>query len=91
MGRSHPRRVGRMNPFNWTRQHRAAWLIVSLVGAVAAILFAFIQSPFFFNPRGWSAFEIWLLSPGMYWKWPPTGFLATAGLFYLAQLFRKAN
>ena len=35
-----------MNPFYWTLQHRTAWLIVSVAGAVAGILFAYIRSPF---------------------------------------------
>jgi hypothetical protein len=91
MGRSFRRWLGRVNPFHWTRQHRLAWLIVSLAGAVAGVLFAFIRSPFFFDPRGWSSFGVWLLSPGAYWKWAPGGFLVTAGLFYLVQLFRESN
>ena len=77
-----------MNPIYWTRQHPVAWLIVSFTGAVASVLFAFIRSPYLFDPRGWSEFETWLLSPEMYWKWPPAGLLVAAGLFYLVQLLR---
>ncbi len=80
-----------MNPFRWTRQHRMAWLIVSMTGAVAGVLFAYIQSPFFFAPRGWRIFEAWLWTPSTYWVWPVAGFFVTATLFYLAQLGRAAN
>jgi hypothetical protein len=80
-----------MNPFHWTRQHRLAWLIVSLSGAVAGVLSAFIQSPFFFDPSGWATFQHKLLSAGTDWIWPPVGFLVAAGVFYFAQLFRSSN
>jgi len=52
-----------MNPIYWTLQHRVAWLIVSVTGAVAGVLFAYIQSPFFFTPQGWQVLEAWLRSP----------------------------
>jgi hypothetical protein len=90
-GRSSPSLEGQMNPFHWTRQHRMAWLIVSLTGAVAAVLFAYIQSPFFFAAQGWQVFEAWLWSPGIYWVWPISGFFVTALHFYLAQLARTSN
>lgn len=80
-----------MNPFRWTLQHRVAWLIISLVGAVAGFLFAFIHSPFFFAPEGWRAVETWFWSPDLYWVWVVASFFATALLFYLAQLFRSTN
>jgi hypothetical protein len=80
-----------MNPFSWTLTHRLAWLIISLAGAVAGVLFAFIRSPFFFAPGGWPVFETWLCSPGMYAVWAVAGFLGTALLFYLAQLPRSWN
>jgi len=35
-----------MNSFSWTLQHRVAWLIVSLTGAVAGVLLArYIHRP----------------------------------------------
>ncbi len=80
-----------MNPFYWTAQHRLAWLIVSLTGAIAGVLFAFIRSPLLFAPGGWAVFGAWLASPGAYWLWPIAGFVLTAALFYLAQLFRTFN
>jgi len=80
-----------MNPFLWTLQHRVAWLVVSLTGVVAGVLFAFIHSPFFFAPDGWQVFETWLWSPGLYWVWPVAGFFGTALLFYLVQLLRSSN
>ena len=80
-----------MNPYYWTTQHRMAWFIVSVTGAVAGVLFAYIQSPFFFAPQGWPVFEAWLWSPRIYWVWLISGFLVTALLFYLAQLARTSN
>ena len=80
-----------MNPFCWTLQHRMAWLIVSVAGAISGVLFAYIRSPFFFAPQGWQVFEAWLLSPGIYWVWPISGFFVTALVFYLAQLVRTSN
>ena len=80
-----------MNPFSWTLQHRVAWFIVSVSGAVAGVLFAFIQSPLFFAPQGWSVFASWLWSPGLYCVWPVAGFFGTALLFYLVQLPRSSN
>jgi hypothetical protein len=80
-----------MNPFHWTHQHRAAWLIISLTGAIAGLLFDYIQSPFFFAPGGWLVFETWLQRPGIYWDWAISGFFVTALLFYLAQLGRASN
>ena len=44
-----------------------AWLIVSVTGAIAGVLFAYIQSPFFFEPQGWQVFEVLVVSPGIYW------------------------
>ena len=50
VGLSHEARSQRslesqINPFYWTLQHRMAWLIVSVTGAIAGVLFAYIQSP----------------------------------------------
>jgi hypothetical protein len=80
-----------MNPLHWTLQHRMAWLIVSVTGAFAGVLFAFIHSSFFFAPQGWQVLEAWLLSPEFYWVWAISGFFVTALLFYLAQLGRSSN
>ena len=80
-----------MNPFRWTLLHRLAWFIISVAGAVAGLLCAYIASPFLFAPEGWGAFEAWLASPGQYWAWVVGAFFATALLFYLAQLVRSSN
>jgi hypothetical protein len=85
-------REDRINPLHWTRQHRLAWLLISLFGVVAGALLAFIHSPFFFfDPSAWSSFDGSLLYPGTNWMWPPSGFAVTAILFYLAQLFRSSS
>lgn len=68
-----------------------AWLIVSVTGAIAGVLFAYIQSPFFFEPQGWQVFESWLCPPEFIGVWPISRFRVTALLFYLAQLARSSN
>jgi hypothetical protein len=80
-----------MNPFRWTLQHRITWLIMSVTGAVAGVLFAYIHSPFFLAPRGWRVFEAWLWTPEDYWVWAISGLFVTALVFYLAQLGRASN
>ena len=80
-----------MNPLHWTLPHRLAWLIVSIMGAIAGVLCAYIRSPYLFAPEGWRVFETWLSTPGLYWMWAALGFMATAVIFYLAQLGRASN
>lgn len=78
------------NPLRWRREHKVAWLGISLIGAVAGPLLEFINSSLF-SLEGGTAFIAWLSSPDAYWRWALYGFLATALLFYLAQLFRDSN
>jgi hypothetical protein len=79
------------NPLLWTRQHKLAWIIVSVVGAVAGVLGAFIHSPTFYQPQTWSALAAWVSSPELYWQWPLLGFCGTGLLFYSVQLLRTSN
>jgi hypothetical protein len=75
----------------WTRSHQLASAVMSLVGAVAAVLFGFIHSPAFYGPETWGAFMAWLSFPESYWRWPLVGFLGTGLAFYAAQLIRRSN
>ena len=79
------------NPLRWTREHKIVWLGISVIGALAGILLAYIESPLFSLSRGDATLTRWLLEPGHYWRWALDGFLATAIVFYGAQLFRKTN
>lgn len=78
------------NPLRWQREHKSAWVCISLLGAVAGPMLEFIRSPFFSLDVG-SGFVKWLSFPEAYWQWALWGFLITAALFYVAQLFRHSN
>jgi hypothetical protein len=80
-----------MNPLHWTLQHRVTWIIMSVLGAAAGLLFAYIRSPYFFLSPAWPVFLNWLSRPASYWPWPLFGFLAAGLIFYTAQLPRKSN
>jgi hypothetical protein len=80
-----------MNPFDWKPEHRHAWVVISLTGAVAGLLFGFIHSPFFTILQTWQAFAAWLSFPGSNWPWPVFGFLVTGAMFYGVQLLRRSN
>lgn len=80
-----------MNPLHWKREHRHAWVVISLTGAIAGLLFGFIHSPFFTILQTWQAFVAWLWFPGSYWAWPVFGFLVTGTIFYAVQLLRRSN
>src|ERR1700691_2489951 len=51
------------DPVLWTRQHKLAWIIMSLVGALAGVLGAFIRSPTFCQPQTSGALAAWLADP----------------------------
>jgi len=69
-----------MNPLHWKRERQHAWIVISLTGAIAGLLFGFIHSPFFAILQAWPAFGAWLSFPGSYWPWPTFGFLITGFL-----------
>ena len=79
------------NPLRWTREHKIVWLGISIVGAIAGILIAYIESPLFSLSRSNGTLTGWLLSPALYWRWALYGFVITAAVFYAAQLFRERN
>ena len=75
-----------MNPLHWKREHQHAWIVISVTGAIAGLLFGSIHSPFFAILQTWPAFGAWLSLPGSYWLWPTLGFFITAVTFYAVQL-----
>ena len=80
-----------MNPLHWKREHRHAWVVISLTGAFAGLLFGFIHSTSFTILQTWQAFAAWLAFPESYWRWPVLGFLVTGATFYTVQLLRRSN
>lgn len=81
----------KLNPLHWTREHRIAWTVVSLFGALLGVMCGFINSPDFSLTQGTQSFMSWLGRPVPHWPWALYGFLISASLFYLAQLFRRTN
>jgi hypothetical protein len=86
-----------MNPFRWTREQQLAAGAACLVGALAGVFFAWMESPFrtisVHSLSGeWSDYtEVFLtwLRVGHYWPWPLLG-AAIAGLtVYAIQLLRN--
>jgi hypothetical protein len=88
-----------MNPFRWRPEHQVAGVIACLVGAIAGIFFAWMESPF----RSMSVHTIsgdyadytgvfltWLWY-GHYWPWPLLGSVIAGLTFYAAQLLRTQN
>lgn len=80
-----------MNPLHWKREHQQAWLVISLSGTIAGLLFGFIHSPYFTILQTWQAFVAWLAFPESYWPWLVFGFLVTGAIFYAVQLLRHEN
>jgi hypothetical protein len=80
-----------MNPLHWTREHKIAWAVVSVVGIFLSVLLGFIHSPYYTMTQPWHVFVTWLSLPSSYWRWPVFGFLMSGLVFYAAQLFRKSN
>ena len=88
-----------MNPLRWKREHQLAGIVACLIGAMAGIFFAWMQSAphsmSVINLSGeWAdytnVFLLWLRY-GHYWPWPLLG-AVTAGLtVYALQLFRTQN
>jgi len=81
-----------MNPLHWKREHQHAWIVISVTGAIAGLLFGFIHSPSFtILQTWWPPFSAWLSFPRSYWPWPTFGFLITSVTFYAVQLLRHSN
>src|ERR1700712_4322637 len=75
------RGVSAMNPARWNLEHQIAGLLSCLLGFLAGILFAWIESPFRDLSKrslsgAWADYSTvflkWLLY-GHYWPWPAIG------------------
>jgi hypothetical protein len=82
----------RMNPFHWRREYQVAWIVFCLVGGMAGLFFAWLESPvrvmanytMEVNPS--LMFLLWLLRPLRYWHWPLFGISFVGLTFYAAML-----
>lgn len=87
-----------MNPLTWRLELQIAGAMCCVVGAMAGVFFAWMESPFRrianSNISGeWSnsstVFLQWLSYPHLYWVWPFFGGLIAALAFYAFMLTRK--
>jgi hypothetical protein len=88
-----------MNPLNWERQHQVAGIALCLVGAIAGVFFAWIESPFrqmsSHSISGeWAdatnVFVLWLSHVELYWPWPLMGAISVGLAFYAGRLIKKS-
>jgi hypothetical protein len=88
-----------MNPLDWRRQHQVAGIVFCVVGAIAGIFFAWLDSPLRIlsshSVSGqWAnasdTFLLWLSHVGLYWPWPVMGACAAGLAFYGFQLAKHS-
>jgi len=79
-----------MTPLRWSPEHRLAWAIVSVLGAVIGLFVAMMlaESQIPGASAGVMGVYIieWLAHPALYWPFPLFGFLIAALAFYAAKL-----
>jgi hypothetical protein len=80
-----------MNPLQWRREHQVAWIAFCIVGAMAGLFFAWMESGarvtanFTMGVNAPWMFMLWLLHPAGYWLWPLYG-IAFVGLTFYATM-----
>jgi hypothetical protein len=91
-------RARSMNPLRWDRRRQLAWGLLMLVGALAGLARAWVESPLYRlsvsslsgewanTPR---VFLTWLPNIDLYWPWPAFGVLVCGLSFYAFMLIRK--
>src|SRR5262245_34202408 len=70
----------RMNPLHWRREYQVAWIAFCLIGGMAGLFFAWMESTgrklAISDTLGLGAqvwFFAWLTDPSQYWQWPLFG------------------
>jgi hypothetical protein len=83
----------RMNPLRWKREYQVAWIAFCLIGGMAGLFFAWIESTgrklAISDTLGLGAqvwFFAWLTDPSQYWQWPFFGAVFVGLIFYAAML-----
>ncbi len=84
-----------MNPLRWRREHQIAWIAFCVVGGMAGLFFAWMESPvramatYTMDGNPSLMFLLWLSRPSRNWLWPLFGVLFVGLTFYAAILVRK--
>ena len=82
-----------MNPLRWRGEYQAVWIALCIVGGMAGLLFAWMDSPVRklatsntggFGTQTW--FFAWLKDPSQYWQWPFFGIILAGLIFYAVML-----
>jgi len=85
-----------MNPLHWRREYQVAWIVFCIVGGMAGLFFAWIESSvrtmanYTMGASPSRMFVSWLLYPSQYWQWPLFG-IAFVGLTFYAVMLVKVQ
>jgi MFS family permease len=85
---------GAMNPLQWRREYQLAWIVLCIVGGMAGLFFAWMESGtrmmtnYTLNVDVTWVFLLWLLHPSGYWLWSAFGIVFIGLTFYAAMLVR---
>ena len=83
-----------MNPLQWRREYQLAWIVLCIVGGMAGLFFAWMESGtrmmtnYTLNVDVTWVFLLWLLHPSGYWLWSVFGIVFIGLTFYAAMLVR---
>jgi hypothetical protein len=81
-----------MNPLHWNREYQVAWIAFCIVGGMAGLFFAWLESPvrvmvnYTMEGNPYLMFLLWLSRPSRYWHWPFFGISFVGLTFYAAML-----
>ncbi len=85
-----------MNPASWTREHQIAGLLFATAGALAGVVWAWLDSPFYRickSPGGFAdcpnMLLVWLGHPSQYWVLGASGALVPFLILWGFQLMRS--
>jgi hypothetical protein len=87
-----------MNPLHWKREYLVAWIAFSVVGGMAGLFLAWMDSTgrklavsntLRLGVQVW--FFAWLTDPSQYWQWPLFGIVFVGLTFYAVMLAQLAQ
>jgi hypothetical protein len=84
-----------MNPLDWKREHQIAGVSFCLAGALSALVYCWLDSPFYricHVPAGFAncseMLGLWLQHPSQYWVLMLLGAVVPGLIFYGLKLIR---